>query len=180
MKIILNKSKNKLIKKFIVLKLIKNEITCFNDKKKVEILKLFKVILKFYLNNKKILFIGVTKKVIYFFKFMSLFKNIAYLSRNLWVKGLLTNSFVLKSLCFSKKRKSLKLLFNFLPDYDLIVNFDLLINNKEILKFKKPVINLYKYLTDNVILNSKLLFNNQSIFFLYFIHQIILKFKNVN
>ena len=163
----------------MVLKLIKNEITCFNDKKKVEMLKLFKVILKFYLNNKKILFLGIAKKIIYFFKFMSLFKNIVYLSRNLWVKGLLTNSFVFKSLCFSKKRKPLKLLFNFLPDYDLIVNFDLLINNKEILKFKKPLINLNKYLTDNVLLNSNLLFN-QSIFFFYFIHQIILKFKNVN
>lgn len=175
MKIFVNKSKNKSIKKLLISKLTKNKIICINDKKKVEMLKLFKIVLKFYLNNKKILFIGVAKKIIYFFKFLSLFKNITYLSENIWIKGLLTNSFVFKSLCFSKKSKSLKFLFNFLPDYDLILNFDNFVNNREILKLKRPVINFGLYFTDNL----NLMFN-QNIFFFYFIHQIFLKFKNVD
>lgn len=175
MKVYSHKSKNnKPIKNLLVLKFIKNSI--FQNKKILNILKLLKIILKYYLINKKILILGTSKKITFFFKFINKFRNIAYIPHNLWLKGLLTNSFVFKALYFSKKRESLKFLLNFLPDYDIIVN----LNNskhKELVKsIKHPIIYFKNLLQENLNNSSKLVTNN----FIYFlIYQIFFKFKHV-
>lgn len=174
MRAYLYKSNNKPIKKLVVLKLIKNNI--FRNKKIINILKIFKIIFQYYLKNKKVLLLGTSKKISYFFKFINQFKNVSYIPYNVWVKGLLTNSFVFKALYFSKKRESFKFLLNFLPNYDIIVSLDSY-QNKELLKIiKQPVIYFKGYLENNLS-HNKQFFNSNFIYFL--IYQILLKFKHV-
>jgi hypothetical protein len=172
MKILFYKSDNKLIKKFIILKLIKNKQV--NYKKIVDILKTLKIILKYFLNNKKILFLGTSKKISYFFKFVYQFKNIAYLPSNMWLKGLITNSFVFKALYFSKKKQLSKFLLNFKFYYDLIISLNCYTNN-ELLKLVKQPIIFIKYDFNNN--SSNFSVNN---FYFFLIYQIFLKFKYVN
>lgn len=174
MKIRFYKSNNKSIKKLVILKLIKNNVYC--NKKMVKIVKLLKIVLKYYLKNQKILFLGTLSKISCFFKFIKQFQNISYMPQNIWVKGLLTNSFVFKALYFSKKRESLKFLLNFLSNYDIIVNLSRC-NNKELSKLiKQPTLNFQDLLQKNSIDNTKISNNN----FVYFlIYQILLKFKHV-
>lgn len=173
MKVFLYKLKNKSIKKLVVLKLIKNNV--FHNKKIVKILKFLKICLKYYLNNKKILLLGTSKKISYFFKFINNFRNIAYIPQNLWLKGLLTNSFVFKALYFSKK-ESFKLLLNFLPNYDLIVSLHNYKNQELLKSIQQPLIYFKDQLKQHLTNNTKLKVNH----FVYsLIHQVFLKYRHV-
>lgn len=174
MKVYLHKLNNKSIKNLLVLKFIKNNI--LHNKKILNILKFLKIILKYYLTNKKILILGTSKKITFFFKFLNKFRNVAYIPHGLWLKGLLTNSFVFKALYFSKKRESLKFLLNFLPDYDIIVNLNNF-KHKELIKLiKQPIIHFKNLVQENFIHNNTILVVNNFIYFL--IYQIFLKFKH--
>jgi hypothetical protein len=173
-KVFLYELKTKSIKKLVVLKLLKNNI--LHNKKIVKILKFLKICLKYYLNNKKILLLGTSKKITYFFNFITQFKNIAYIPQNLWLNGLLTNSFVFKALYFSKKKESFKLLLNFLPNYDLIVGLTDY-KNKELLKsITQPVIYFKDIFKPYLINNTKLAINH---FVYLLIYQVFLKYKHV-
>lgn len=174
MKVCLYILKKKSIKKLVILKLIKNKLFC--NKKIVKILKFLKICLIYYLNNKKILLLGTSKKITYFFKFMNQFKNIAYIPQNVWLKGLLTNSFVFKALYFSKKKESFKLLLNFLPNYDLIVSLNYYENNELFKSIQQPLIYFKNQLKQHLTNNAKLTVNH----FVYsLIHQVFLKYKHV-
>lgn len=174
MKTRLYSSNNKPIKKLVFLKLIKNNLLC--NKKIIKIFKILKIILRYYFTNQKILFLGALSKISCFFKFIKEFQNISYMPYNVWVKGLLTNSFVFKALYFSKKRELFKFLLNFLPNYDIIINLGSY-KNKELLKLiKQPILNFQDSLQKNSIVNAKLP-NNNLVYFL--IYQILLKFKHV-
>lgn len=168
------KINKKSIKNILYFKFIKNNIFL---KKILEMLKLLKIVLKFYLFDRKLLFIGSPKKLSFFFKFIINLKNITFLTNTLISKGLFSNLFVFKSLLFLNKKKSLsKFILNFSKNYDLIICFNYFnhyVDSKNAIFF---LINShFDYLNDIIPVKCHIIKNET--FYFYLIYQILLKFK---
>jgi ribosomal protein S2 len=161
MKIIKSTKSNKVFS----LKLIKNKAyqidTNFNGIK-LKLKKILKVIFKFFLANKKVLFLGVNRMLNSFI--LKLIKNTrhTYVPNNVLFKGVLTNTnLVLKSLVLYKGLgKFTKPLFNLKLKPDLIVVMDHQPqSDQELLSLKVPTISFshfnkfYDYKTG--LLNNK-------------------------
>lgn len=138
--------KKQKLNKILSLKLIKN--TIFNKKQnkfnqtKLELKKQVKIIFKFFLFNKQILFLNVLNKLNQFM--LTFIKNTkhCFLTNNTWFNGVLTNlSSIFKALILLKNVKIfIKFLFN-LQKTNLIVIFNKKINVSELLNFKVPIVN---------------------------------------
>jgi ribosomal protein S2 len=178
MKIIKSTKSNKVFS----LKLIKNKAyqseinTNFNEIK-LKLKKILKVIFKFFLANKKILFLGVHHMLNGFI--LKLIKNTrhTYVPNNVLFKGVLTNTnLVLKSLVLYKGLgKFTKPLFNLKlkPDLILVMNEQLQSDN-ELLSLKVPTIsfsNLNKFYDYKTGLPN----NKSNLYLLYFFINIIKK-----
>ena len=117
-----NKLYNNNFKKVFDLKLIKNKIY---NKNYLNIKKNLKIIYKFHTKNKKILFLGINKKINFFVKLLKKNPNHTYITNNIWLNGILSNSAVFKHLCLLKKKNLFTFLFNFKSQkYNLIVIFN--------------------------------------------------------
>lgn len=140
--------------KVLSLKLIKNKI--YNNKinnfaiLKFQLKKNFKILFKFYLSNKKILFLSNNKN----FKLNNLiFKLIkdtkhAYIPSPAIFRGILTNlNIIFKYLVLSSNlNKFIKFLFNLKLKTNLIVMFNNKINNIfELLSLKIPIISFLNF-----------------------------------
>jgi ribosomal protein S2 len=178
MKIIKSTKSNKVFN----LKLIKNKVyqskinTNFNAIK-LKLKKILKIIFKFFLANKRILFLGVNHTLNS--SILKLIKNTrhAYVPNNVLFKGVLTNTnLVLKSLVLYKGLgKFTKPLFNLKLKPDLIV----LMQNQpqsdqELLSLKVPTISFFNF---NKFYDYKTgLPNNKSnLYLLYFFINIVKK-----
>lgn len=168
---------NQLITKIFKLKLIKTKLY---NKSFLNLKKNLKIIFKYNLKNKKILFFGLINKTNFFFKLLQLNKNCSFLPTNLWLNGILTNLHVFKHLCLLHKNKLFKFLFNFkFKKFDLIVLLNNVLNRELLKQNKIPFIffyfttnnNFYKFSCFKLIKN-----NNELVYFL--IYNVINKFKN--
>jgi hypothetical protein len=135
------------------LKLIKNKMyqsqinTNFNEIK-LKLKKILKVIFKFFLFNKKVLFLGVNSKLNDFV--LRLIKNTrhTYVPNNVLFKGILTNTnLVLKSLVLYKGLGEFtKPLFNLKLKPDLVILMhDQPQNDRELFSLKVPTISLLNF-----------------------------------
>jgi len=150
--------KVKKLNKILNLKLIENKIYYGKQNKftftKLQLKNILKIIFKFYVLNKKVLFAGIHSKFINFvFRLVKNTKH-SFLPKNILFKGVLTNSSViLKYLVVSRKFSNfIQFLLNLKSKTNLIVNFDSQLNNtQELLGLKVPTIsffnssNLYDY-----------------------------------
>jgi ribosomal protein S2 len=177
MKIIKNIKSNKVFS----LKLIKNKayqsrININFNEIKLKLKKILKVIFKFFLANKKVLFLGVSRTLNSFV--LKLIKNTkhTYVPNDVLFKGVLTNTnLVLKSLVLYKGLgKFTKPLFNLKLKPDLIVLMhDQPQTNHELLSLKVPTIS---FLNFNKFYDYKTgLPNNKSNLYLFYFFISILK-----
>lgn len=95
--------------------------------------KIITIIYKFSLNDKKILFLGITKKHFGFLHYLKLKTHHNYIPNNFWLNGLFTNSLVYKNIFLIKRLK-------FLLNLKLNQNFNLIIMFRKV-KVKKEIIN---------------------------------------
>lgn len=130
--------------KILDLKFIKNKIYENKQNKlnqiKLQLKKNFKILFKFYLFNKKILFLGTENKLnSFFFNFIKNNKHF-FLPQNIWFRGILTNSGLLfKYLLVSQ---SLNLFLKFLLNLNK-TNLAVIFNTKkqnELLSLKIPTL----------------------------------------
>jgi ribosomal protein S2 len=178
MKIIKSTKSNKVFS----LKLIKNkayqsQINANFNEIKLKLKKILKVIFKFFLTNKKVLFLGVNRMLNSFI--LKLIKNTrhTYVPNNVLFKGVLTNTnLVLKSLVLYKGLgKFTKPLFNLKLKPDLIILMhDQPQSDNELLSLKVPTISFSNF---NKFYDYKTgLPNNKSnLYLLYFFIDIIKK-----
>jgi ribosomal protein S2 len=149
MKIIKSIKSNKVFN----IKLIKNKMyqpqinTNFNEIK-LKLKKILKVVFKFFLSNKKVLFLGVNSTLNNFV--LKLIKNTrhTYVPNNVLFKGILTNTnLVLKSLVLYKGLGEFtKPLFNLKLKPDLIIlTHDQQYNDHELLSLKVPTISFLDF-----------------------------------
>jgi hypothetical protein len=166
------------INKFLNIKLIKNKIYGKKQDKfnqmKLELKKNIKIIFKFFLINKKILFLGIYNKLNNFI--LNLIKNTkhSYLTNGIWFKGITTNSYVIFKYLVLLKNLSIymKFLFN-LNKINLIVIFEPNNNVFELLNFRVPILSFANL--NNYFYNYKLnfFFKDSNISFFYFFLSVI-------
>ena len=85
--------KSCIIKKLLILKFYKNKIYNF---KLNNIIKILKLIFKYHLKNKKIIFLSLDIRIKTFYKLLLMFKNYSCIPSNIWLNGLFTNLSLLK------------------------------------------------------------------------------------
>lgn len=168
MKLIKNFKTNLLINvKLIKTKFFKINHYRFFNQLKFELKKNLKIIFKFFLHKKKILFLGVGAKLNNFI--FNLIKNTkhSFLNNNIWFNGILTNSnVVFKFLVMSQNLNTIiKFLFN-LNRVNLIVLLNKNINIFELLHLKLPSVAFYY----NFFFDYKFNFYYKSIINNYLIH----------
>ena len=128
------------INKVFNIKLMKNKI--FTIKEKSIILKIFlKLIYKFHITYKKILFLTKDTNYFHLFSFIKRNTKHLYLANDFWINGFLSNFSVFKHMYLYKK-----FLFNLKSknDIHLIINLNKFFYKNEIIKSKILSIFLYK------------------------------------
>lgn len=129
--------KNKLFKLFLVkfrLYISSNFINVYSyiDQLEFKIKQFFKIIYKYHCSKKTILFIGFSDKLILKYNKILKFTNHYYMSKTLWVNGLISNSKIIgkSNKNFLSYNNILDLLLKKKPDLVVILNFNC---DKEIL-----------------------------------------------
>ena len=123
-------------------------------KKIIFILKTFyKIIYKFHIHNKKILFLGINNKLFNFFKSLKKTTKHLYLSNYNWINGVFSNFLIFKYVCLYKKN-----LFGLKSknNINLIVILNKLLFKNEIIQANFLLISFYK----NNINNKSYQFNS--------------------
>lgn len=170
--------KNQKCNKLLSLKLLKNR--AYNKKQnifnqiKLELKKQVKIIFKFFLCNKQILFLNILGKLNRFM--LTFVKNTkhCFLTNNMWFNGVLSNlSSIFKVLILLKNVKIfIKFLFN-LQKTDLIIIFNKKINIFELLNFRVPIISFSYVGSKFYDYKLNYLFKNKNHFFVYSLLNVI-------
>ena len=138
--------------------------------------KILIIIYKFNILNKKILFLNLSKKQLYFLKILKFKTNHKFMPINFWLNGLLSNFLITKYLSFTNKFKFLFNL-NLKIDFSLIIIFNQLKFKRELLKSNLLTLLLYQnFNINNIIFGIMVPVKTQKLIF-YLLIYILLKKK---
>nr|AVR57508.1 ribosomal protein S2 [Entomoneis sp.] len=149
MKISVKSQSNKVLSlKLIKYKIYKPKFQNELNDTKLKLKMNLKIIFKYFLANKKILFVGIENKFNSFIYKLIKSTSHSYIPNSLWFKGVLTNSkIVFKYLVLSKNlNKFIKFLFNLKSKTNLILMFGEKPSNlNEFLGLKTPIISFFHF-----------------------------------